>query len=161
MNASTSTSKWFEHLSDYLQFRKRPAGDLYYRNPYHHTPLLKCPSLTIDAGTGSNIQYGINRLSLTNPPYATPAQSYLPLPLHKVTHTSERVLLSETDDATAKSGSGYQSNPVNIYERHNKRFSNTVFVALHIGRLNAFKVHVDCAGAKAWSVEPFNYDNAE
>ena len=147
---------WFEYLATYLSFPARKVGDVHYYDIYKKAPIFRCPSLTLGAPTGPAIQYGINKYSLTEPITATPAYAYDPIPLFKVTHPSERILLCETPDAASLGGSGYLAGKDNIYERHNKKFSNVLFVDLHIGQLNAIQTRP----ISPWTgLEPFNYYN--
>ena len=147
------TKAWFEYLSDYLNFPERKTGDVYYLYPYEKAPLLHCPIITYNAYNEGNIQYGINKYSLTNPPAV--GYPYNPRLLHKVTHPTERVMISESNDSCAHSGSGYLGTSVNIDGRHNKKFSNITFVDLHVGGCDAVKVKA----ISPWLVEPFNYCN--
>ena len=146
---------WFEYLSDYLNFPERPTGEILYGKPYQRIPLLHCPMVTYPAGTGESIGYGINQTSLTNPMIACVGYPYRPRPLHKITHKTERVMLTETSDAAAASGSSYKSDPPSIYERHDKKFANTLFVDFHVDRLDAFKTRA----TDRWKQEPFNFYN--
>ena len=130
---------WFEPLSDYLNFPKRPAGDVYYYNPYEKVPILRCPSTTLKASTGNSIQYAFNRFSLTNPPATN--YPYNPRPLHKITHPTERFVLNETtDEQVLGNHQPYIGSPPTTCPRHQKKFTNCLFVDWHVDNRNAYEV---------------------
>ena len=155
-HCATGNVIWFEGLCDYLQFPHRPTSAGFYTNPYQKAPLLRCPSLTREAGIGNAIQYGINKYSLLKPPNQPVAYAYNPRPLRIISRPTERIFVCETSDSSSKSNSSNGATHSNIYERHMK-FSNTLFVDLHVNQLPAAWVR-----GLAWGVvEPFNYYNTK
>ena len=158
MNSNDNGKLWFEEINGYLGYPDRNSGDVYYYDPYKHAPTLKCPSLTKVAVIGQQIQYGINLFGLWIP-YV--GGGYTPLPMQKVTHPTERMLIGETSDAAFDTLSSYLIGPGTIFERHNGNFSNLLFVDMHVKQENAIMIRSKCLGIKAWDTEPFNYYNSK
>ncbi len=148
---------WTEKLGPYLGYQQRKTGDTYWYTPYKTAPILRCPSAPREAPHCHCVQYGLASYSIGAP---NVSNVYDPIPPHRISNPSKRLMIGENGEGPFDNGSAYRLiSSATLATRHLDRFCNSLYVDLHIQQDNAFEIRAICSGANHWTKEPFNYNN--